>query len=103
MLIHSLHSMRSPAVATEGLDEALRESDIPMSDLVNALASKPQRRRPAPAPAGGVTKARQGIPGLPKARQRKDSKGQPLKRTAKACVDCRYVFGFIPQDNTGSS
>ena len=99
MLILSLHSLRSPAVVIEGLDNALSESGIPSVDLANALPTRSQRRRPAPAPPGGVTKARQSAPGRRKARQRAVAIGQPLKRIGKACANCRYVLDSIPQDN----
>ena len=96
-LTHSFYSSGYSATPTEDLDDALRGSGIAMSDLADALATRPQRRGPPPAPAGGVTKAR------PSPRPRIDANGQPVKKTARACWNCRYVFDSIPQDNAGWS
>ncbi|KAM0794330.1 hypothetical protein BDR22DRAFT_827038 [Usnea florida] len=77
------------ATPTEDLHNALRESAIAMSDLTDALASRPQRRGPAPAPAGGVTKARKTAPSGRKAHPQVDANSQPVKKTVKACSNCR--------------
>ena len=102
-LTYSYYSAGNSATPTEDVHNALRESAIAMSDLTDALASRPQRRGPAPAPVGGVTKARQMAPSGRKAAPRVDANGQPSKRTLKACLNCRYVFDSIPQDNAGWS